>query len=201
MIKTIFFDLGNVLIFFDHEKMWKNLSKVCECSEQTLKETIDKENLFLDYEVGKITTDAFIKALERYLKKRIDPFLFSAAASQIFKENIETTTLLKELHKKGYELAVISNTCEVHFNYLQNEFPIFDLFKNLILSHKVNLRKPDTEIFKYALSLTTSLPGECLFIDDIKEHTDSAEKLGIHTSHFKSLAKLKEDMQKLNIAL
>lgn len=201
MIKTIFFDLGNVLIFFDHQIMWENLAKVCGTCTKELQDIVQKENLFLDYEIGKIDTSYFIKALEHLLKRRIDPAAFSIAASHIFKENFETTALLKKLHDKGYELAIISNTCEVHFSYIKTEYPIFHLFKNLILSYEVGLRKPDEGIFQYALSCTNSEPRQCLFIDDIKEHVDCAKSLGMHTLHFKSISLLKEDMQKIHIAL
>jgi putative hydrolase of the HAD superfamily len=42
------------------------------------------------------------------------------------------------------------------------------------------MRKPNTEIFKFVLEENNLNPENCLFIDDTKENTESASRLGIH---------------------
>ena len=49
------------------------------------------------------------------------------------------------------------------------------------LSHEIQLRKPNADIYEFVLKENNLKPEECLFIDDTKENTDTANKLGIHT--------------------
>ena len=54
----------------------------------------------------------------------------------------------------------------------------FDAF---YLSQEIHFRKPNTDIFDFVLNTHQLNPKECLFIDDTKENTDTAKKLGIQT--------------------
>lgn len=199
MIKTLFFDLGNVLIDFDHDKMWKEISIVCGVDESSLKEIVMNQNLWRRYEVGLLKSSSFLKEIELGLKKKIDQESFKLKASDIFSENVEMTSLLKDLKKRGYEIFLISNTCDIHFEFIKKKFPIFDQFDGLILSYEVSMRKPSEEIFSYALAKTSSKPEECLFIDDLVEHTNAARSLGMVTHHFSGIDGLRKDLHKLNI--
>jgi putative hydrolase of the HAD superfamily len=49
------------------------------------------------------------------------------------------------------------------------------------LSHEIHLRKPNDEIFEFVLEQNNLNPEHTLFIDDTKENTDAANKLGIKT--------------------
>ena len=49
------------------------------------------------------------------------------------------------------------------------------------LSHEIHLRKPNTDIFEFVLRENGLKPNECLFIDDTKDNTLTADKLGFNT--------------------
>ena len=53
-------------------------------------------------------------------------------------------------------------------------------FNPFYLSHEIHLSKPNTNIYKYVLNENNLKAKECFFIDDTKENTDAAAKLGIH---------------------
>lgn len=201
MIKTLFFDLGNVLIDFNHDKMWKNISKVCHTPIEEIKKIILENHLWRKYEVGLLEKNSFLEELEKHLKTSLDKKKFIDAASDIFIENKKMVALLKKLHEIPFEIFLISNTCDIHFEHIKKKFPIFDLFNGLILSYEVSMRKPSTDIFAYALAKTSSRPEECLFIDDLIEHIDVASSLGIKTHHFKNIKTLKTDLKKMGIHL
>lgn len=80
---------------------------------------------------------------------------------------------------------MLSNTNEIHIDWIKENVSFFDEFKSYFdafyLSHEINFRKPDAEIYEFVLKNHDLKPGECLFIDDTKENTDAAEALGIHT--------------------
>jgi putative hydrolase of the HAD superfamily len=92
---------------------------------------------------------------------------------------------LKQLREENqYKLVLLSNTNELHMDWVKKYVPFFPEFKscfhNFYLSHEINLRKPDKEIFELVLKENNFIPSETLFVDDTKENTDAAEKLGIH---------------------
>ena len=61
----------------------------------------------------------------------------------------------------------------------------------------MGMRKPDVEIFKFALSDSNLLPKETLFVDDLKVNIKSAEKAGLQTMWI-DLSKSEDIVEKLN---
>jgi putative hydrolase of the HAD superfamily len=61
-------------------------------------------------------------------------------------------------------------------NSFYNRF--YNCFEKVYYTHEINLRKPDAEIFEFVLKDKNLIANECFFIDDTKENTDIASKLG-----------------------
>jgi HAD superfamily hydrolase (TIGR01509 family) len=65
--------------------------------------------------------------------------------------------------------------------------PFYKAFQNCFdafyLSHEINLRKPNRNIFDYVLNENNINANECLFIDDNKANCETASLLGIATWH------------------
>jgi HAD superfamily hydrolase (TIGR01509 family) len=72
----------------------------------------------------------------------------------------------------------------MHINFVKQTVPFFEDFKNCFdvfyLSQEIHLRKPNADIFEFVLNENSLTPNECLFIDDTKDNTDTAKKLGFH---------------------
>jgi putative hydrolase of the HAD superfamily len=87
-------------------------------------------------------------------------------------------------NQNNYELILLSNTNELHIEYIKQHFNFYEDFKTCFdqfyLSHEIQLRKPEKEIFDFVLSQNNLKPNECLFIDDTKENTDTAKNMGFH---------------------
>ena len=56
-----------------------------------------------------------------------------------------------------------------------------DYFEYCFLSQRMHLAKPDARIYEEVVRQANIHPDETLFIDDLKENCEAAEKLGIHT--------------------
>ena len=80
----------------------------------------------------------------------------------------------------------MSNTNALHIEQVIKNmtFSRYERFKKCFdqfyLSHELQLRKPDVSIFKYILDKNQLIAEHCLFIDDTKENTDTAEDLGFN---------------------
>ena len=47
------------------------------------------------------------------------------------------------------------------------------------MTHEINFRKPDRNIYEFVLNENHLIPEETLFVDDLKENTDAAKELGL----------------------
>ena len=73
----------------------------------------------------------------------------------------------------------------MHIEYVYETVPFFEDFKSCFdvfyLSQEIHLRKPDADIFEFVLQENNLIPDTCLFIDDTKDNTDTADRLGFKT--------------------
>ncbi len=185
MIKNIILDFGGVLIPIDENKTWDAFIDLGANEELSLQTAI-----FQQYETGKISTKQFLKKIQPYFFRKI--FLndlsegWNALLDPLPQENIN---FLKKL-KKDYRIFLLSNTNELHISAIKQTAGLFNYaqftkqFEKVYYSHKVGMRKPDAEIFKMVLEENDLVPEETFYVDDGKQHIESAKELGIKTWHF-----------------
>jgi len=198
-MKTVFFDLGNVLIFFSHQKMCEQIAAVYETSFASIYEILFKKGLAKEYESGFISSEELHMGLSKSLGKQGDFFALMQAASAIFTPNPAIYPLVHRLKKEAVQLILLSNTCEAHFNYAYSHFPILQLFDRYLLSYEVKLRKPAPLIFRKALSLSGSPPADCFYTDDLQENIRAARKEGIDAEIFTDADSLEKHLTVRNI--
>jgi putative hydrolase of the HAD superfamily len=110
--------------------------------------------------------------------------------------------LLKELGEK-YNVYLLSNTNAIHYNQYTQDFidqygfEFNSLFVKVYYSFQMGMRKPDVEIFEFALSDSNLLPKETLFVDDMQVNIESAEKADLQTMWI-DLSKGEDIADKLN---
>lgn len=184
MIKTIIFDFGDVFINLDKEGAMQRALNLFELNEFS-KDIIAVNSL---YEQGLISTEEF---LEFYLanfpnlshEEILDAWQF--ILRDFPKHRFEFIKQLASDNK--YRLILLSNTNELHINHIQEHVSFFEDFKKCFdefyLSHEINLRKPNSDIYEFVLSTNNLSANETLFIDDTEENILTASKLGIHTWH------------------
>lgn len=184
MIKTIIFDFGNVFINLDIPGAIAKTHEKLEVKE--IPEEIFAFNGL--YEQGLISTEEFIEFyLENFpnLSKEdvIDTWNYML---KDFPEH--RLNFLKELKtSKKYKLILLSNTNELHINWIKENISYYNNFKacfdEFYLSHEINLSKPNNDIYEFVLNTNSLKANECAFIDDNKDNIESAKKLEINTWH------------------
>ena len=203
MIKHIIFDFGGV--FFDlydsngkHTGVPSHLAKIFGISIQVADKiwNDNKEGLL----TGKETPKEFLVRLNDSLKTSVDidkshklwEELHSIKKDRI---NWRLVDFVEALSKK-YQIHMLSDTIDLG----NGGEPWFDLavkyFNNIFKSHETGHRKPYEDTFLYMLEKINAKPEECIFIDDLKENVEGAEKLGIksilYTNYDDLLIKLKQ---------
>lgn len=184
MIKTIIFDFGNVFINLDIEGAIKHTFN--EFKIEAFSEEMTAFNSF--YEQGLISTEEFIEFYsENFPNLSNDELIdiWNFMLKDFPEHRLEFLKQLKAASK--YKLILLSNTNELHINWIKKQVPFYDVFKNCFdafyLSHEINLRKPNRNVFDFVLKENKLNANECLFIDDNNDNCHTAKLLGIETWH------------------
>lgn len=197
-IKAVLFDMGNVLLFFNARIAAKALAEATGLAEGDIWELFFISELEKSYTRGEISSEDFYQQICPYFPKKIDYETFCQLWNDIFTENSEMEELLKKL-KKHYPLYMISNTNDLHFEYIKKNFNITKHFTGFFPSHEVGHRKPNPAMFQHVLKEIKLKPEETVFIDDTREFVESAKKIGINAIQFTSRKNLEQDLRNLGV--
>ena len=186
MIKNIIFDLGGVLLNLDIRKTQNAFIELGMVEFKAHYTQAKQSGLFDLFDCGKITANEFRAELKKHLPlsvtdKQID-FAWNAMLLDLPLIRLE---LLQNLSKK-YRLFLLSNTNEIHVHafssYLKKitgKSNFSSYFENWYYSCNIGMRKPNADIFEYALIKNNLITNETMFIDDTIQHVEAAKRLGI----------------------
>lgn len=197
MQRTVFFDLGNVLLFFDTLKMYRQIADLCslELAEVTalIQHQVDP------YEKGLINTKHVHEDFSRLTKKEVDYNELCHAICNIFKPNVAVISIAEALKSKDIRLFILSNTCEAHFDFAFKTFDFLKLFDGYVLSYRVGARKPEKKIFEEALQIAQCPRESCFYVDDIPEFVHAAKSLSIDAENYTTPERLLAHLYQRNI--
>ena len=194
-LDTIVFDLGGVLIdwnprylyrklFSDEKQMEHFLEHICtsDWNEQqdagrplalATEEKIQEHPEFADL------IQAFYGRWEEMLAGPI----------------ADTVDILNDLHgQDSHQLLALTNWSAETFPIAWERYAFLRLFTDILVSGRVNLKKPDPAIYQMLIERHNLTPHTTLFIDDNERNVQAAEKLGLHTIHFTSPATLRQEL-------
>jgi glucose-1-phosphatase len=200
-VEVILFDLGNVILPFNHypiaEKLFRSTrNKEFQDPQKIFSYLFDhRDGIINDFDVGKISPPEFFESIRTTLDLSLSFDEFIPLWNDIFVEDREVYQIILSL-KERWRLCLLSNTDPLHFNYILSKFSIIQIFDKLILSYEVGFKKPAIEIFQTAIQWASVEPKKVLFIDDIKEYVDVAVSLGMGGIHFISSDQLKGELHK-----
>ena len=181
MIKTLIFDFGDVFINLDKQGAMDNALKLFKM------DVLENDMIFknMQYEIGNITSLEFINFYKNKFSYLSEKQIIEAWNYIIQDFPFHRLEFAKQLAtNNNYKRIVLSNTNEIHIDFIKENITFYNEFKDCFdkfyLSHEINLRKPDIDIYEFVLNENDLKANECLFIDDTKDNTDMASSLGIH---------------------
>lgn len=201
MIKTIIFDLGNVVLSFDPMLICEKIARYSEYSGNDVYQLGFNSDLFELYDRGKIRSEDLFQWILRRFNINISYDMFKSIWSDIFSLNDSVERLVSDLKKNGYYLVLLSNTNELHFDFIRENFKVIEMFDDLVLSYRVGYSKPNKEIFREALKRASSYPEECVYVDDIEDFCKAAEDLGINSILYRSTEQLIKGLKELGVMI
>jgi len=181
MIKNIIFDFGDIFINLDKQAPLMEMSKF-----GLTQMTPELDAIFKGYEMGLMESDTFINALQSIFNNASKAQIIAAWNSIILDFPEERLAFIEQLKKENrYRLFLLSNTNDLHIEQVKmsmglERFKRFqNCFEQFYLSQEMKMRKPNSNIYEFVLHENNLVANETLFIDDSKENTLSASKLGI----------------------
>ena len=184
MIKTVIFDIGNVLIDCRGEEY------MCEMFGRELAGPVGAATFGkpywrqLDQGIlgGEEATERMVSdtpELEKEIRRAMEH-----VGNCLFKQDY-AIPWIQELKEKGFQVLFLSN----YSGFLREKNPgVLDFLPYLdggIFSYEVKMIKPDPAIYKCLIERYGLVPEECIFIDDLEENVEAAKELGIHGIVFK----------------
>jgi len=176
------FDIGNVLLRFDFKLALDKLAAESEVGDAV--EVLARiDRVKLAYEDGQIGRAAFLRAAFDVLRYRGTEAGFIAAWEDIFEPNAPMFALVEQLHGR-LPLYLLSNTNDIHLEYLRRRHPLFARFDGGVFSHEAHASKPGREIFQIVCRQCHLEPATTFFIDDLLPNIEMARSLGFQCHHY-----------------
>ncbi|NQT46120.1 MAG: HAD family phosphatase [Candidatus Omnitrophica bacterium] len=195
---AILFDLGRVLVNFDHHVAAKRTAEYTDMDEAKIFETYFDSDLTDLFERGKITAAEFFERLKSLLRLDLDYDKFLPIWNDIFFKNNGMDELLTIL-KPHYRLVLISNINKPHFDYIKERFPILDHLDKIVVSYKVGARKPDPLIYETALKAAGTEASRTVYTDDRADLIEASSSIGMKNIQFINREQFNNDLKNLGI--
>ncbi len=100
--------------------------------------------------------------------------------------------IVAELADAGVPLYGITNFSAEFWAMFRPTAPVFDHFRDIVVSGAEKLVKPDAAIYRLALERFGLAPGEGLFVDDRLDNVRAAKANGFAAHHFSGAGALRQ---------
>lgn len=197
-VNTVIFDIGNVLIEWDPEHLYRKLIPDAAFRSKFLSEICSME-WNLQQDLGRTWEDA--------IKERTSLFpehseLISAYSRRWHEmvpgEVAGTAAILADLKAGGVPLYAITNFSNEKFAEVRTRFPFLATsFRDTVVSAEEKMIKPDPRIFGILLKRNDLRPETAVFIDDSELNVAAARSVGLQAIHFLNADQLRAELSDL----
>ena len=180
----IVFDVGNVLLTFEPEKVMELIPKA---HRDALRDAMfGPEWRWAAFDLGAESNEQIAQRIAQAAGVPGGEEMVLHALYH-FPETMRPLPLyglIPELKKMGKRLYGLTNYCEPSFTYTTERFPNLKLLDGVVVSNREKLAKPDPAIFALLTERFQVNPQETLFIDDSLPNVLAAEAIGFTTWHY-----------------
>ena len=197
-IRALILDLGNVLIFHDNDRLYRELAAACAREPAAILEALSNRG------IGRIinTTDG----PPSLVYETVAPAIgfpgslddFSAIWNGIFTPYEAMTPVIEALRGR-IPLVVLSNTNAMHIEYIRRVLPVLGHFDAVLASNEIGAAKPDAAAYEAALAVAGVVPNEAAFFDDLPGHVEGARAVGIRGFVFTDVEGFARDLEQLGM--
>jgi glucose-1-phosphatase len=178
-MKAVLFDLGNVLIPYNHQRSLMAVAALCTADSALVRAIYEEYGIALG--LGKVSGEDFYRhVIERTGAKTVAMADFNAAfCAGIGRDDAALAYAVELQARSGVTVGVISNTNAIHVAWLDDHVLELSALDLVMMSNEVKLLKPDPEIFQLALELLDVDTPATLFVDDAPANVAAAQEMGM----------------------
>ncbi len=200
-MKTIIFDFGNVVGFFNHDRTLIKLAAHSPFTRDEMFASVYNGGLEDTFERGQLTVPVFLEHIQQLWQLDCDLSFMVEAFSDIFWPNPEVCELIPRLAQR-YRILLGSNTNAIHSGRFVLQFAdVLSHFETLVLSHEIGTRKPDAEFFLHCARAANTPASDCVFVDDLADNIAGARAVGFHGILYRPNENLAERLRALGVAV
>lgn len=199
MIHTIIFDIGRVLLDFN----WITYLSSYHFDQETEKRiahAVFENPDWVEFDRGVLSTEEVID-----LFVTSDPEL-ETEIRLVCSNLYQTVTKLdyavpwvRHLKEQGYRVLYLSNYSDYYFRTTQFALDFLSEMDGGIFSYRVQMVKPDHEIYEKIISTYHLVPEETVFLDDTPVNIKAAKECGLHGILFQNLEQAKKELEALGV--
>jgi glucose-1-phosphatase len=195
--RFVYFDLGNVLLRFSHERAAEQMARAAGVSSERAWQVLFNEGgLEWAYERGNLTREQFYARFCEAVGSRPASDALEHAASDIFELNVPIVALVGHLYATGHSLGIFSNTSPSHWEFCVRRFAILaSMFRVQALSFRLHALKPEPAAYAAAARLAGRPPQEIFFTDDRADNVAAARAAGWDAVLFESAGQLHAELR------
>ena len=166
MVKNVIFDLGNVLIGFDKERIARCYTDGADCLEFLLQKCFGSPE-WVKLDLGEITAEEAAAAVAARENGRYNDRVRALFCGWFENAPVNEAALgiAHTLKAGGRRIFILSNMHLAAAEYFERK-GLFDGFDGTVISALEHMKKPDRRIFRLLLDRYGLKAGECLFVDD-----------------------------------
>ncbi len=200
MIKTIFFDIGGVIL----TNGWDRHQRRASADEFGLdyEEFQDRHDFVAhDFETGQMDLQEYLTRTVFYRNRDFSRAAFTASVFAHSRELPGSVALLDELRAVDVQLASLNNESLEINEHRIHSFGLNERMSLFLSSCYLGVKKPERAMYELALQITQRRPDECIFIDDRELNLECAGDLDIDGVLFEDGAQLRAALVDRGVAL
>ena len=177
-VEAVIFDMGGVILNDRLESIIKGVAD---------KLYIDAKEFSDFYSIYKDDLQKGKKRIKEFCELTKNKYNVNQDVYEVWRDVYETKMSINmdlldyvDTLRAKYKAGVITNTSDLHAE-INKSRGIFEHFDASIISSEVGFLKPDKRVYELMLEKLRLRPEDCIFIDDRKEHLETAEMMGFST--------------------
>jgi putative hydrolase of the HAD superfamily len=198
---AIVFDVGNVLFGYNPSAIVDRILGDTPFKDEFIAHLFLSPNWQL-MDRGDLSVDVLVEKLER--EALIPPDAIATIPQLVAEfsdhlDPIDEMILLFQTLSMQYETYILSNFQDSPFDRLTEKNPFLNLARGKVVSAKVNMMKPEPEIYHHLLGHYNLDPASTIFIDDLPDNIEAAKQFGITGILYESPGQVRLALQGLGV--
>jgi 2-haloacid dehalogenase len=205
-IKAVVFDFGGVLIDWNREYLYRHLIPD-DTERRWFLDNVCKMEWVVQQDGGQTIEEGTAELIALYPEHEALIRAFYARWPEMVSGVMEEgVALVDRLETAGVPLFGLTNWSAETFPYAWERFDVLRKFREIVVSGRVGLVKPDPQIFDLMrMEIEKQLPGirpdELVFIDDNLKNAQAATALGWHGVHYTGALDTETKLRALNLPI